>query len=159
MFDDTCVYIFFKYFPFNHVKFFLCSTFSHQNINKTNGKANTCSTGTCFIQKIYALTCFIQKIYAPSSSKHRHLFHSKNICPRKRRGHIFFEWNKWGHIFFEWNKCLCLEEEGAYIFLMKQVPVTCRQIWQKYKGRHLCACNTLIILIYKFERCINEGTA
>ena len=31
----------------------------------------------------------------------RHLFHSKNICPllflnlvRKRRGHIFFEWNK-----------------------------------------------------------------
>jgi hypothetical protein len=37
------------------LSFVLCSTFSHQNISKTNGKANTCSTGTCFIQKIYAL--------------------------------------------------------------------------------------------------------
>jgi hypothetical protein len=33
---------------------------------------------------------------------HRHLFHSKNICPH-----------------------LCKEEEGAYIFWMKQVPEMC----------------------------------
>ena len=46
---------------------------------------------------------------------HRHLFHSKNICPLlfiNRRGHIFFEWNKclWsGQVTFEIEvNLLCL---------------------------------------------------
>jgi hypothetical protein len=38
------------------------------------------------------------------SLEHRHLFHSKNICPPPLP---YFK----------------KEEEGAYIFLMKQVPV------------------------------------
>ena len=40
---------------------------------------------------------------------HRHLFHSKNICPL-----LFHR----GHIFFEWNKCLCHAVNFDLIYFM-----------------------------------------
>jgi hypothetical protein len=44
----------------------------------------------------------------------RHLLHSKNICPlvRKRRGHIFFEW----------NKCLCPDPSPQVVPTFHCIP-------------------------------------
>ena len=52
-------------------------------------------------------TCFIQKIYAPSSSL-------LNLIKEEEGAYIFKE---------EEGAYIFKEEEGAYIFWMKQVPV------------------------------------
>jgi hypothetical protein len=71
--------------------------------------------------KSFMYTCFNHFQIA----RHRHMFHSKHICPllfrkRKRRGHIFFEWNK---------SVPVLQDRGDYIGFL-YTKKRCRDVLQ-----------------------------
>ena len=92
-------------------------------------------------------TCFIQKIYAPSSSLSKeeegaYIFCFSSLSKEEEGAYIFCS----SSLSKEEEASLSKEEEGAYIFWMKQVPVDWTSIWYHIYYWNLQFLNNYIII-------------